>query len=184
MTKEQLIEELMKARIRETRLKKVTWWKELVQRRSMFLSAKRVSWKISIARVSLAECQLQVQESRNTMQGLSKSSFVRIKCHRTYAMCCQRYDSLLCKRNLLRINHLHGFMEQWNLKPDISAGWKVSSNWRSNIRSFPQSSILIKVPFIHQKPLMNCYLHTTLSDPCPEPEPLQIMEQWRRLMGG
>ena len=37
------------------------------------------------------------------MQGLSESSFIRIKCYRTYAMYCQRYDSLLCKRNLLRI---------------------------------------------------------------------------------
>ena len=42
MTKEELIDALVMARITEARLKKVIWWKELVRTRSSFLSAGRV----------------------------------------------------------------------------------------------------------------------------------------------
>ena len=42
MTKEELIDALVMARIREVRLKKAIWWKELVRKKSSFLSARRV----------------------------------------------------------------------------------------------------------------------------------------------
>ena len=42
MTKEELIDALMMAKITEARLKKAIWWKELVRTRSSFLSAGRV----------------------------------------------------------------------------------------------------------------------------------------------
>ena len=42
MTKEELIDALVMARITEARLKKVIWWKELVHTRRSFLSAGRV----------------------------------------------------------------------------------------------------------------------------------------------
>ena len=42
MTKEELIDALVMARITEARLKKAIWWKELVRKRSSFLSARRV----------------------------------------------------------------------------------------------------------------------------------------------
>jgi len=42
MTKEELIDALVMARITEARLKKAIWWKELVRKRSSFLSPRRV----------------------------------------------------------------------------------------------------------------------------------------------
>ncbi|WP_314537696.1 hypothetical protein [uncultured Selenomonas sp.] len=42
MTKEELIDALVMAKITEARLKKAIWWKELVRTRSSFLSAGRV----------------------------------------------------------------------------------------------------------------------------------------------
>ena len=42
MTKEELINALVMAKITEARLKKAIWWKELVRKRSSFLSARRV----------------------------------------------------------------------------------------------------------------------------------------------
>ncbi len=42
MTKEELIDALIMARINEARLKKAIWWKELVRRRRSFGSSRRI----------------------------------------------------------------------------------------------------------------------------------------------
>ena len=94
MTKEELIDALVMAKITEARLKKAIWWKELVCTRSSFLSAGRVP------------------SSDGAFRSISRSSTLRKNRHpRPYGVRCERYDHLLCEGHILRAHTIHGSVE-------------------------------------------------------------------------
>ena len=93
MTKEELIDALVMAKITEARLKKAIWWKELVRTRSSFLSAGRVP------------------SSDGAFRSISHSAARRNRHPRPYGVYCERYDRLLCEGHLLRAHTIHGSVE-------------------------------------------------------------------------